>query len=376
MAGISNLNVHIDQNFNQSQNQNINTNNQHQGQIGNQISPTPAQQILKPAIPGIRTGMVVEGQVLAKNDDGTYLVRVDVRGVPQDLRAKATVSLIVGERFHAVWDASGSDGVPVLRLSQGELSFLSQVPLRDRELATALLSRGLPLSNEVLTAIKDAWRKAGSQENQLSSMIELWARDVPMTAENASLLSEYAALNGAQATEVWDKIRKELKQRMSKGEDPVKALKNMKEGNSDISKFLQAQSILMRSPRHEVNPALLAAPFWPLPEISDSGNMTAKIYVGRSAEDDNQKYWQVGFGINGNVLGQVSGLVESDGKACNLNLNAEKLETCRILESRRRELRRELDGLTLPVQFIGISRRTVESERDILLSGRGLDITV
>ena len=218
MAGISNLNVNIDQNYNQ----NINTNTQHQGQIESQISPTQTQQITRPGLTGIRTGMTVEGQVLAKNDDGTYLVRVDVRGVPQELRARATVNLIVGERFNAVWDASGADGVPVLRLSQGELSFLSQVPLRDRELATALLSRGLPLSSEVLAAIKDAWRKSGSQPEQLSSMIELWARDVPMTAENALLLSEYAAMNGAEATEIWDKIRKELRERMSKGEDPVK----------------------------------------------------------------------------------------------------------------------------------------------------------
>ena len=50
-----------------------------------------------------------------------------------------SLSLIVGERFRAVWDASGD--VPVLRLSQSELSFLSQIPVRDRELATALLSR-------------------------------------------------------------------------------------------------------------------------------------------------------------------------------------------------------------------------------------------
>ncbi len=372
MAGISNLNVNIDQNYNQ----NINTNTQHHGQIESQISPTQTQQVTRPGLTGIRTGMTVEGQVLAKNDDGTYLVRVDVRGVPQELRARATVNLIVGERFNAVWDASGADGVPVLRLSQGELSFLSQVPLRDRELATALLSRGLPLSSEVLAAIKDAWRKSGSQPEQLSSMIELWARDVPMTAENALLLSEYAAMNGAEATEIWDKIRKELRERMSKGEDPVKALKNMKEGEGDISRFLQAQSILMRSPRHEVNPALLAAPFWPLHEINDSANMTAKIYVGRSYENEDQKYWQVGFGITGSVLGRVGGLVESDGKACNLNLSAEKLETFRILESRRRELRRELDGVALPVQFIGISRKAAESERDMLLSGRGLDITV
>ncbi|MBR6901853.1 MAG: hypothetical protein IKN30_07325, partial [Synergistaceae bacterium] len=298
------INVNVDQNYNQMQ-QNIST-NARQGQISTQPQIQQPSQIAA-RLAGIRTGMLVEGSVLSQNEDGTYLVRVEVNGTPQELRARATISLIVGEHFRAVWDASGADGVPVLRLSQGELSFLSQIPARDRELATALLMRGLPLSSEVLNAIRDAWRKSGSQPGQLSSFIELWARNVPMTIENAALLSQYAAMNGAEATEMWEKIRRELKNRTSKGEDPVKALKDMKEGSDDIAKFLQAQSILMKSPRNEVNPALLAAPFWPVLNEA-SQNMTAKIYVGRSAEDDGQKYWQVGFGITGSVLGEVGGL--------------------------------------------------------------------
>ncbi|MBQ6736912.1 MAG: hypothetical protein IJP96_00695 [Synergistaceae bacterium] len=365
------INVNLEQNYNQMQ-QNIST-NARQGQISTQPQIQQPSQIAA-RLAGIRTGMLVEGSVVSQNSDGTYLVRVDVNGVSQELRARATISLIPGERFKAVWDASGSDGVPVLRLSQGELSFLSQIPSRDRELATALLARGLPLSNEVLNAIKDAWRKSGST-GDLSSFIELWARDVPMTSENAMLLSQYAAMNGAEATEMWEKIRKELKSKTSKGSDPVAALREMKEGSDDIAKFLQAQSILMKSPRNEVNPLLLAAPFWPV--LNDSSqNMTAKIFVGKSAEDDGQKYWQVGFGITGSVLGEVGGLVESDGKSCNLTLNAEKVETCKLIERRRRDLRRELQGLEIPVTFIGISRRAVENERDILLAGRGLDITV
>ena len=366
------INVQVDNGYSQAQ-QNIST-NARQGQISAQPQIQQPSQVAA-RLAGVRTGTVVEGSVLSQDTDGTYLVRVDVNGVPQELRARATISLIPGEHFRAVWDASGADGVPVLRLSQGELSFLSQIPARDRELATALLARGLPLSDGVLTAIREAWRKSGSHDGQLSSFIELWARDVPMTLENASLLSQYAAMNGNDATEMWNRIRKELRERTSRGTDPVKALREMKEGNDDTAKFLQAQSILMKSPRNEVNPALLAAPYWPLMD-NVSQNMTAKIYVGRSAEDDGQRYWQVGFGITGSVLGEVGGLVESDGKSCNLTLNAEKPETCRLIERRRRELRRELEGVAIPVSFIGISRRAPETERDILIAGRGLDITV
>ncbi len=365
------INVNVDSGYSQSQT-NISTNTG-QGRISTQPQiQTPSQ--IAARLAGVRPGQIVEGSVLGQNQDGTYLVRVDVNGVPQELRARATVSLIPGEHFRALWDASGADGVPVLRLSQGELSFLTQIPAKDRELATALLSRGLPLSSEVLTAIKDAWRKAGGTEN-LSSFIELWARDVPMTLENASLLSQYAAMNGAEATEMWNRIRRELKERTKEGGDPVKALKSMKEGNDDVAKFLQAQSLLMKSPRNDVNPALLAAPFWPLMD-STQQNMTAKIYVGRAVSDEAQKYWQVGFGITGSALGEVGGLVESDGKSCNLTLNAEKASTCRLIEKRRRELRRELQGVGIPVTFIGVAQKAQETARDVLSAGRGLDITV
>ena len=368
MPEIGGLGVQVNQNLNQSA---ISANQAGTGAV----TEGQAAQPLSQRLPSIRTGSLVEGQVLAQNSDGTYTVRVDIRGMPQELRARATLSLIVGERFRAVWDASGGDGVPVLRLSQGELSFLSEISPRDRGLATALLSRGLSLSNEVLAAVKDAWRRMGAQEGQLSSIVELWARGVPMTAENAALLSEYAALSGTEATELWNRIRKELKDRMRRGEDPVSALKSMKEGGGDTARFLQAQSILMRAPREEVNPALLAAPFWPLADGSENG--TARVYVGRSAEEDGQRYWQVGFGLAGSALGDVGGLVESDGRGCNLNLNAEREGTCDLLEARRGEIRSELEGSALPVQFIGISRRrAVEGLRSRLLEGRGLDVTV
>ena len=59
-----------------------------------------------------------------------------------------------------------------------------------------------------------------------------------------------------------------------------------------------------------------------------------------------------------------------------MTLNAEKASTCKLIERRRRELRKELQGVEIPVTFIGISQRAAETERDMLLAGRGLDITV
>ncbi len=347
-------------------------------QVGpNQAAPVPAGRPVSPSPFGaLRTGTVVEGQVLGRNADATYSVRIDAQdGRPaQNLLARATLSLIVGERFRAVWDASGPDGVPVLRLAPEELSFLSRIPASDRELATALLARGLPLSDEVLFAVRDAWRRMGNAPEHLSSLIELWARGAPLTAENARLLTEYAALDGAAATALWGRIRRELRERSRRGEDPVAVLRGMKEGDGENARFLQAHSLLMRAPRDEINPLLLNAPFWPAPE--DAPNLTARVFVGRVCEEDDRRYWQVGFGVEGSSLGFVGGTVESDGRGCNLDLHADRPETCELLRRRRGDVRRELEGTALPVRFVGISRSAVERLRDRLLSGRGLDLTV
>ena len=375
-----NTQVQPDYNFNNNIQSQVTQGTQAQ-QVQQQL--TQAQQLLQL----IKTGTIVEGRVLSQNADGTYNIKLDNINLDNNLKANATLDLIAGESFRAVWDASGSDGVPVLRLSQGELSFLSQVPARDRELATALLARGLPLSNEIINEIKEAWRKGNidNLNSDLNSMIELWARGVPMTAENAALLSEYAALDAETAALLWDKIRKDMKERASQGQDMLSALKDLKSGNDETARFLNAHAILMRQPREDINPALLAAPHWPLTR----DGMTARVYVGKSIsiDDDNsnnegegggRRYWQIGFNLDGYELGHVGGDVESDGKGCNVNLHAENIDACNLLNSHRREIRRELDGIELPVRFIGISRRAVSSEniRAELMRARGVDVKI
>ena len=130
----------------------------------------------------------------------------------------------------------------------------------------------------------------------------------------------------------------------------------------------------MHAPRDEVNPLLLGAPFWPGPE--DAPDLTARVFVGRVCEEDGRRYWQVGFGVEGPRLGFVGGTVESDGRGCNLDLHADRAETCELLKRKRGNVREELEGTALPVRFIGISRSAVEHLRNRLLSGRGLDLTV
>ncbi|MDR3230612.1 MAG: beta family protein [Synergistaceae bacterium] len=370
MAQISNLNVQIGQNQ-------VAQNQINQNQAGSDAARAVPGRVGE-THPGIRSGTLVEGQVLSQNDDGSYMVKIAAQGTqPQTLTARATLELIVGEHFRAVWDTSDAGGIPVLRLSQGELSFLTKLPATDRELATALLSRGMPLSDEALLPIREAWRRMGGRAEQLGSLLELWGRDLPMTPGNVQILSWYTALSGDSANAIWARIRRQLKERSRGGENPVDVLRALREGadgDEEISKFLQGHSLLLRAPRDEVNPALLSAPLWPVPD--GMPNIVARVYVGRVHEQGDRGYWQMGFSVEGTRLGLVGGDVESDGRSYNLGLCAEQPATCELLKHKRHAIRRELEEVPLALQFINISRIVTGGLRRQLLAGRGLDITV
>lgn len=366
MAQITNLNVQVNQNLDQSQ---VN-----QGKAGDALRTADARQL-----PGIRSGTLVEGQVLSKNADGNYMVRISAQGgQPHTLLARATVNLIAGEHFRAVWDSSGPDKVPVLRLSDSELSFLSKLPMADREMATALLTRGMPLSDEVMHAVREAWRRMGGKPAQLGSVLELWARDLPMTPGNAQIISWYMGLNGEAVSSLWARIREKLKERSRKGENPVDTLRGLKKGDdpkeAELARFLQGHSMLLKAPRNDVNPALLAAPLWPAG--NDVPHIMAKVFLGRVQENDNRGYWQVGFEVDGSRLGLIGGDVESDGRSYVLSLYAEQLSTCELLKRKRHAIKKELEGISLALQFVGISQIESEATRRKLLYGRGLDVTI
>jgi hypothetical protein len=131
--------------------------------------------------------------------------------------------------------------------------------------------------------------------------------------------------------------------------------------------------MLLRAPREDVNPALLGAPFWP---SDDMPHIPARVFVGRVHQQNGRRYWQMGFAVEGERLGLVGGDVESDGRSYNLNLYAERLSTCEMLQRRRHAIRKELEGVPLALQFIGISQGILDGLRRQLLAGRGLDITV
>ncbi len=345
MPQISNLNVQVNQNQ-------VNSN-----QVGVGGGIESGARIAQD-LAAIRTGTLVEGRVLSLNRDGSYTVRLEGQGgrAAQTLTARSTLPLIVGEHFRAVWDAKGADGVPVLRLSASELSVLSRLPMADRELATALLSRGLPLSDEVMMAVRDAWKRMGGLPDQVSPILELWARAAPMTGDNVQLLTWYSALDRNAAGGLWERIRREIRERTRKGENPIDVIKNLKERDDEGGRFLKAHSLLLRPPRDECNPLLLSGIFWPSDEDQP---LTAKVFSGKAHDVNGKRYWQVGFGVEGSRLGFIGGSVESDGRACNLNLYAESSATCELLKYKRHAVRKELEGQPLVLQSINISRSVI-----------------
>jgi len=226
--------------------------------------------------------------------------------------------------------------------------------------------------------VRESWRRMGGKPDQLGSILELWARNLPMTSGNVHILSWYMGLNGEAVGSIWDRIRKKLKERSRKGENPVEALRGMKEGKDpkeeEISMFLQGHSMLLKAPRGGVDPALLGAPLWPAGE--DVPHIMARVFLGRAQEGDERRYWQVGFGVEGSRLGFIGGDVESDGRSYILNIFAEQFATCELLKRKRHSIRKELEGIPLALQFIGISQIETEGARRKFLYGRGLDITI
>jgi hypothetical protein len=142
----------------------------------------------------------------------------------------------------------------------------------------------------------------------------------------------------------------------------------------EIATFLKGHSLLLRAPREDVDPSLLSAPLWPVHDGLE--HLSARVFVGRVHEQKNRGYWQMGFGVEGTRLGFIGGNVESDGRAYNLNLYAERHAACELLKHRRSAIRKELEGVPLALQFIGISRIVSDELRQQLLPRRGLDITV
>lgn len=304
------------------------------------------------AAPRIADGSVVEGLVTAK-DGESYQVRIG----SQLLNARATIALFVGQRFRAVWDASSSP--PTLRLQQMDTAVLERFAGRDRQIAMALLSRGLPVKDEVLWSLRQHWLQSGGDPAKLGALVELWARQISATPGNVALLSWYMELSPSRVMQIWKKIRERLHNTQARAHrSPASLLAALKEGDGgepdeEVARFLDAHALAGKPARGGLDPSMLTAPaWWPL---SDEGQAAGTARVTISADEmKGRKIWWLSFELEGSRIGAVLGDVMTNGRALSINLKLKDGDQVSYVRGRLPALREELEEIALPLQHLGV----------------------
>jgi hypothetical protein len=319
-----------------------------------------------------RNGTLVTGAVLSMGKNDSYLVQVqDSSGLSQKLLARATLPLFIGQNFRAVWDNSGE--IPILRLSDDDFALLSKFGEgMERDIASALLARGMPVTSEMINLVRASWRLAGDKAETLSSVLELLARDLPMTPANIQIISWYLALERKRISNIWNRIRLAFKERVNKGESPMDALKSLLEGEEDVAMFLRGHLMLSKSLKHGIDKSVMASAAWVIGD--DENPLLAKIWVSsdRSMKEKNREWWQIGFEMEGYAISTVSGEVESDTLSYVVGLRTDEENIFQLLRLKRDALRKELQDVPMSLQYIGVNR----GKRILKTLNRTLDIKV
>jgi hypothetical protein len=294
---------------------------------------------------GIADGSLVEGLVTAKDAD-MYQVRIG----SQLLNARSTIQLFVGQRFRAVWDASTSP--PMLRLQQSDMAVLAHFTGRDREVALALLGRGMPLDDETVQTLRRAWIQNGGDPAKLGAAAELLARGVELTFDNITLLAWYMELTRERVASIWKKIRERLREKKySSPRDLVGALQE--DEDEQVRRFLRAHALVGRPAKDGLEPTMmLASAWWP---VSDDENSPVMARVSFSQESSRgRRVWWLAFEFAGRLLGTVAGDVVSDEKALSVNIRLGDERAASVVRGYLPALREALGGSSLRVQHVGV----------------------
>jgi hypothetical protein len=296
-----------------------------------------------PSAYGIADGSLVEGLVATKEGD-IYQVRIGV----QMMNARSTIPLFVGQRFRAVWDASASP--PVLRLRQADMMVLARFTGKDYGVALALLSRGLPVDDESVSALRRQWMKNGGENSKLGAVAELWARGAEMTEHNISLLMWYMGLSPEETALIWKKISRRLRR------EKFASLKELAASffdgkDEEVGRFLDAHALAGRPARHGFDPASLLAPAW-WPVNDDGEPVRARVAFSRERIDE-RGVWRSTFEFEGRFLGPTRGEVMTNGKALSANIRLKDESKVEPVQNSLPKLRRELETIPLILQYLG-----------------------
>jgi hypothetical protein len=293
---------------------------------------------------GIADGSIVEGLVTGRDAD-MYQVKIGV----QTMNARSTVPLFVGQRFRAVWDASTSP--PMLRLQQEDLAVIARFTGRSQDVAMALLSRGMAVDEETVSELRRQWLKSGGDRTKLGALAELWARGMPATEQNASLIAWYMGLSPEDAARIWKKIRERLRnKKFSSPRELIEALCG--DDDEEVRQFLSAHSLAGRPARSGLDPAMLLAPaWWPVGDSSEQ--IRARVAFSCERQDE-RSVWRSAFAFDGVSLGTIDGDVITNGRAMSVNIRLETGKGAYLMKNAIPELRRELEGIPLALQYIGV----------------------
>ncbi len=313
-------------------------------------------------LPNIPEGTLVKGVVLSAEQDGTYLVRV----LGRELRAMANLPLFPGQHFQAIWERSR--GMPVLRLTPADLSLLRSVPLREQPLALALLSRGLPLSEEVLSSLRTAWLRLGGGEQTPGPLAELWARGLPLSSDNVQLLLWYMHLQEEQVARNWKRLKENLRRLGKEKASFSGTRKDLAGDDPELLRFLEAHGMLSTPSREGVDTSLLMPALWPL---GDSESFLARVRFKKETRGE-RTLWRVHFDMEGTALGTVRGNLASDGKGLVVALGAEERKALRVLRAHQKELAEDL--AEVPLALASLAMFLAEEEPEA--SYRAIDMEV
>jgi hypothetical protein len=328
--------------------------------------PVGEGQATRPAFQGplqIPNGAEVEGLVLGK-DGEMYQVRIGLNL----MNARSSIPLFVGQRFRAVWDSTTTP--PLLRLQQADMAVLSRFPGRDQQIASALLSRGLPVNDEAIWTLRQQWMQNGGDPSRIGVLAELWARGAAMTEANAALLAWYMELTPGAAMHIWKKIQDRLhSKKFGSPKELLDALKDDKDG--DVRDFLAAHALAGKPARRGLDPAMLLAPSWWPVDGNGREPVMAKVSFSSDEMGERQVCW-VSFEMDGGFLGAVLGDVMTNSKALSVNIRLEDAAKIPAIRDNLPALRDELSEIPLALQHLGVGV-FARGER-LISSKQGLDV--
>jgi hypothetical protein len=326
--------------------------------------PVGEGQAVRPSSEGvlrIPNGATVEGLVLGK-DGEMYQVRIGANL----MNARSSIPLFVGQRFRAVWDSTATP--PLLRLQGADMALLARFAGRDQQIAAALISRGLPVNDEVIWTLRQQFMQSGGDPSKMGALVELWARGEAVTQANVALLAWYMELTPDGAMSIWKKIQDRLRSR--KFDSPKELLAALEEdGDREVRDFLRAHVLAGKPARRGLDPSMsLALAWWPVGS-NDDGPVMAKVSFS-SGEAGGRQIWWVSFDMDGNFLGPLQGDVMTNAKSLSVNLKLENASRIPAVTDNLQALRDELSELPLALQHLGVGflsrgERSAESRREL-----------